>query len=112
MDSSVAGVKTANKKLLAWVDEVAKLCRPARIHWCDGSAAEYDALCRQMVEAGTLIPLNPAKRPGSFLARSDARDVARVEERTFVCWPNQADAGPNNNWVAPDEMKARLTKLF
>jgi phosphoenolpyruvate carboxykinase (GTP) len=110
--SSVAGVKTANKKLLAWVDEVAKLCRPERIQWCDGSAAEYDALCRQMVDAGTLIPLNQAKRPDSFLARSDARDVARVEERTFVCWPDQADAGPNNNWVAPAEMKARLTKLF
>jgi phosphoenolpyruvate carboxykinase (GTP) len=113
MDSSTAStLGTANRKLLAWVDEVTTLCRPARIHWCDGSQDEYDALCRQMVAAGTLLPLDPVKRPDSFLARSDPRDVARVEERTFVCWPSQADAGPNNNWVAPAEMKARLTRLF
>jgi len=113
MDSSTAStVGTANRKLLAWVDEVARLCRPDHIQWCDGSQAEYDALCRQMVAAGTLLPLDPAKRPDSFLARSDPRDVARVEERTFVCWPNQVDAGPNNNWLAPTEMKARLTRLF
>jgi phosphoenolpyruvate carboxykinase (GTP) len=113
MDMSARGaVTTSHRKLLAWVEEMARLTRPERIHWCDGSPAEYDALCRQMVEAGTLLPLNPAKRPDCFLARSDPRDVARVEARTFVCWPNAADAGPNNNWVAPAEMKARLTKLF
>jgi phosphoenolpyruvate carboxykinase (GTP) len=113
MDSTTASkAGTSNRKLLAWVDEIAKLCRPERIHWCDGSQAEYDALCDQMVAAGTLMRLNPAKRPDSFLARSDPRDVARVEERTFVCWPSAADAGPNNNWLAPAEMKARLTKLF
>jgi phosphoenolpyruvate carboxykinase (GTP) len=110
--STTATVGTANRKLLAWVDEVARLCRPERIHWCDGSPEEYDALCRQMVAGGTLLPLDPVKRPDSFLARSDSRDVARVEARTFVCWPSQADAGPNNNWVAPAEMKARLTRLF
>src|SRR5271156_24005 len=113
MDSSTAcTVGTANRKLLAWVDEVTRLCRPDRVAWCDGSQAEYDALCRAMVASGTLLPLDPAKRPDSFLARSDPRDVARVEARTFVCWPNQSDAGPNNNWVAPAEMKARLTGLF
>ena len=113
MDTTARGeMTTANRKLLAWVDEMAALTRPDRIQWCDGSQAEYDALCRQMVEAGTLLPLNPTKRPDSFLARSDPRDVARVEARTFVCWPTAADAGPNNNWVAPAEMTARLTKLF
>ena len=103
---------TTNRKLLDWVEEMARLCRPDTIHWCDGSQQEYEALCRQMVADGTLMPLNPAKRPDCFLARSDPRDVARVEQRTFVCWPSAADAGPNNNWVAPAEMKARLTKLF
>jgi phosphoenolpyruvate carboxykinase (GTP) len=110
--SARRGLATTNRKLLDWVEEMARLCRPDTIHWCDGSQEEYDALCRQMVAAGTLKPLNPAKRPDCFLARSDPRDVARVEQRTFVCWPTAADAGPNNNWVAPAEMAARLTKLF
>ena len=99
-------------ELNAWIDKFAKLAQPAQIHWCDGSQAEYDALCQQLVETGTLIPLNPAKRPNSFLARSDPSDVARVEDRTFICSTHVHDAGPTNNWMAPAEMKKRLGDLF
>ncbi|WP_245651250.1 phosphoenolpyruvate carboxykinase (GTP) [Paramagnetospirillum marisnigri] len=101
-----------NTKLLAWIDEMARLCRPASIHICDGSQQEYDALCEMMVAGGTMIKLNPALRPGSYLCRSDPRDVARVEDRTFICSHNKNDAGPTNNWVEPGEMKARMTKLY
>ena len=101
-----------NQMLLQWVRDTAVLCKPDSIHWCDGSQLEYDTLCEQMVQNGTFIRLNPTLRPNSFLARSDQNDVARVEDRTFICSLAKSDAGPTNNWMPPKEMKAILTPLF
>jgi phosphoenolpyruvate carboxykinase (GTP) len=113
MESSVAtDAPTSHAKLKAWVDEVAELTQPESIHWCDGSQEEYDQLCQLMVEHGTFEKLDEAKRPGSFLARSDAGDVARVEDRTFIAAEREEDAGPTNNWCEPGEMRETLTDLF
>ncbi len=103
---------TSNERLQQWVAKWAAVMQPSDIHWCDGSAAEYEQLCQALVDAGTFTKLDEAKRPNSYWAHSDPGDVARVEDRTFICSANAEDAGPTNNWREPDEMRAELTALY
>jgi phosphoenolpyruvate carboxykinase (GTP) len=103
---------SANKHLIRWVDKMADLTKPAAIHWVDGSEEENEALCSQMVAGGTFIKLNQELWPGCYYARSDASDVARLEDRTFICSLSKEAAGPTNNWENPFEMRRKLRNLF
>lgn len=104
--------KTSNKKLQAWIGEMASMCQPDRIYWCDGSQEENDLLLKEMVDSGMAISLNPEKRPGCYLFRSHPSDVARVENRTFIASEKQEDAGPTNNWVDPVELRETMAGLY
>src|SRR5687768_14374037 len=103
---------TTNAKLRQWVDEWAAVLQPDTVYWCDGSAEEYDALAQALVDSGTFTKLDEAKRPNSYWAHSDPGDVARVEDRTFICSEREEDAGPNNNWRDPAEMRAEMKRLY
>ena len=110
--SSTAPAPTMNKSLLDWVEEWTDILTPDDVEWCDGSDAQYNEQCQRLVESGTFIPLNPANRPDSFYCRSDPGDVARVEDRTFICCEQAGDAGPTNNWIDPAVMRAELLDLY
>jgi len=112
MTGNIKKAPTTHPALLAWFKQTAELCQPSEIHWCDGSEAENQMLCDGMVRSGTLTRLDPGKRPGSYLARSHPSDVARVEDRTFICSKTKAEAGPTNNWADPGEMRQKLLGLF
>ena len=112
MEATAVTYPTANKQLIDWVEEVAQLTTPDRIYWCDGSKREYDELCQLLVDQGTFVKLSEAKRPASYYATSDPSDVARVEDRTYICSQLEIDAGPTNNWRDPVEMRATLSGLF
>ncbi len=103
---------TSHPKLLEWVDEIATLAQPDKVEWCDGSAEEYERLCQLLVDRGTFTRLSPEKRPDSYWAHSDVRDVARVESRTYVAPSKEEDAGPTNNWIDPHELRETLSRLF
>ena len=103
---------STNTRLQQWVEQWAEILQPDSVYWCDGSAEEYERLCQELVDAGTFTQLDEAKRPNSYWAHSDPADVARVEDRTFICSAREEDAGPTNNWRAPDEMRAELTELY
>ena len=104
--------KPHHEAAISWVREMATLCQPREIFWCDGSQTEYEAVCESMVRSGTFIKLDERKRPGCYLARSHPSDVARVEDRTFICSRIREDAGPTNNWADPAEMKQKLLQIF
>jgi phosphoenolpyruvate carboxykinase (GTP) len=110
--SLVVDAPTKHERLLGWVETMAELCEPDAIHWCDGSQAEYEQMCRALVDAGTFVELDPDRRPGSYWATTDPSDVARVEDRTFICSEQEGDAGPTNHWMDPAEMRGRLQDLF
>src|SRR5580692_3563563 len=111
-ETAIAAPPTTNKHLIRWVEKMAELTQPDRIHWIDGSQAEYDFLCDQLVKAGTFTKLNEKLWPGCFLARSSPNDVVRVEDRTFICSLSKDTAGPTNNWEDPYVMRKKLKQLF